>query len=267
MLLHLHLKLHLTNLFYVFFCIGKFLNGHNFDFDMYHGVWQSVLKDWMCRNPTLKECEDDTHIPEMGTWESSRTPENSELDCRGQNTLPWGVFYTVEKVLKRRCWKWPCMSHSDICNTSYVRKKGRESNWQFDSRPLKVGNWPDPSGCRWSAIHCWKALKESYKFVSNLIPIGGLSKELWAAKVPGVQTRTVSGLPLGSLGTKSHLDVAPVEWRIIYYMGEGGGFPRVRAVMSQMSLELPMACSSTKGAPKCELTNLLVGLMQVWISE
>jgi hypothetical protein len=46
-------------------------------------------------------------------------------------------------------------------------------------------------------------------------------------------------------------------------MGEGGGFPRVRAVLSQVSPELPMACPSTKGAPERHLTNLLVGLMQV----
>jgi hypothetical protein len=46
-------------------------------------------------------------------------------------------------------------------------------------------------------------------------------------------------------------------------MGEGGGFPRVRAVMSQVSPELPVARLSTKGASECELTNLLVGLMQV----
>jgi len=44
-------------------------------------------------------------------------------------------------------------------------------------------------------------------------------------------------------------------------MGEGGGFPRVRDVVSFMILELPMACPNTKGAPKCKLTNLLVGLM------
>jgi len=36
--------------------------------------------------PLLEECEDDTHTPEMGIWESSRTPEISELDYRGQNT-------------------------------------------------------------------------------------------------------------------------------------------------------------------------------------
>jgi hypothetical protein len=50
-------------------------------------------------------------------------------------------------------------------------------------------------------------------------------------------------------------------------MGEGGGFPQVRAVVSQVSLELPVACPSTKGASECELTNLLVGLMQVRVSE
>jgi len=50
-------------------------------------------------------------------------------------------------------------------------------------------------------------------------------------------------------------------------MGEGDGFPRVQAMVNQMNLELPMAYPSTKGAPECELTNLLVGLMQVRISE
>jgi hypothetical protein len=44
-------------------------------------------------------------------------------------------------------------------------------------------------------------------------------------------------------------------------MGEGGGFPRIRAVVSQVSPELAVACPSTKGVPKRELTNLLVGLM------
>jgi hypothetical protein len=61
--------------------------------------------------------------------------------------------------------------------------------------------------------------------------------------------------------------VGAVERHIIYYMGEGGGFPRVRAVVSLVSLGLPVACPSTKGASECELTNLLVGLMQVQVSK
>jgi len=42
-------------------------------------------------------------------------------------------------------------------------------------------------------------------------------------------------------------------------MGEGDGFPQVRAVVSHVSLELPVACPSTKGALESDLTNSLVG--------
>jgi hypothetical protein len=45
-------------------------------------------------------------------------------------------------------------------------------------------------------------------------------------------------------------------------MGEGGDFPRIRAMVSLVNPELPMACPSIKGVPKSELTNLLVGLMR-----
>jgi hypothetical protein len=124
----------------------------------------------------LEECEDDTHTPKMGTWESIGTPKILKFDCRGQNTLHWGVLYIIGKLSKCRCRKWARMSHLDICSTSYGKKKGRESNWQFDSRPLKVWNWLDLGACKWCATHSWKALDESYKFALNLISIGGLSK-------------------------------------------------------------------------------------------
>jgi hypothetical protein len=98
--------------------------------------------------PLWSKCEDETHTPKSGNLESFGTPKNAELDCKGQNRLHWRVLCIIEKVLKCRCRKWPCMSHSDICNTSYDRKKGRESNWQFDSWSLKVGNRPNPDVCR-----------------------------------------------------------------------------------------------------------------------
>jgi len=138
------------------------------------------------------------------------------------------------------------MSHLDICSPSYGQKKGRESNWQFNSRPLKVGNRPDPEVCKRSAAWCWKSLEESYKIASNLIPIRGLNKNLWMPKVPGVQLKTVSGLPLGSPGKKCHSDVTPAGSCKEYYMGEGGGFPRVRPVVSQVSPRSPVACPNTK---------------------
>jgi hypothetical protein len=52
-----------------------------------------------------------------------------------------------------------------------------------------------------------------------------------------------------------------------YYMGEGGGSTQVRAVVSLVNPESPMACPSTKGALKNGLTNLLVGWMQIRVSN
>jgi hypothetical protein len=199
--------------------------------------------------PLWGKCEVAIHTFENGTWESSETPENSELDCTGQNTSPWGVLYTIGKVLKCRFPKWPCMSHLDICSTSYDQKKGRESNWQFDSQPLKVGNRPNPGVCKWSVTHHWKALEESYKFGSDLVPIGGCGEKLWTPKVPRVQTGTVSGLHFGNPGKKCHSNVASVGERRKYYKGEGGGFPRVRAVVNQVNPRLPVACPNTKSVP------------------
>jgi hypothetical protein len=203
----------------------------------------------------------------MGTRGSSGTLETSKFNCRGPNTLHWGVIYIIGKLLKCRCWKWARMSHLDIYNTNYGKKKGWESNWQFDSRPLKVGKWLDLGVCRWNATHRWENLKDNYKFTSNLIPIRGLSKKLWPCKILKVQTGTVSGLFLGSLGTKNHSYVGVVERYWEYYMGEGGGFPQIFAMVSLVSPGSPMVCPSTKGAPKSELTNLLVSVMQVWVNN
>ncbi len=54
------------------------------------------------------------------------------------------------------------------------------------------------------------------------------------SKAVRLPTLAISGLALGSLGTKIHLDVGLMERHIIYYKGEGGGFPQVWAVMSLM---------------------------------
>ncbi len=211
--------------------------------------------------PLWGKCEVATHTPENGTWKSSGTPENLEFDCRDQNTSPWGVLYIIGKVLKYRCPKWPCMSHLDICSTSYGRKKGRESNWQSDSRPLKVGNRPDPSVRRWSATHRWKSIEESYKFASDLVPIGGLSWELWAFEVPGVQTRTVSGVHFGGPGKKKPFGCRcdGVTQRILY--GRRWWLPPSLGRGESSESVLPVACPNTKGVFEGELTHLWLVLM------
>ncbi len=208
--------------------------------------------------PLWDKCEGEAHTPNSGKLESSETPENLELEFRGQNTSHWGVLYTIGKVLKCRFPKCPRMSHLDIYSSSYGQKKGRESNWQFDSRPLKVGNPPLPNVCSKSTTWLWKALDESYNFGSNLVPIRARGEKLWTPKVLGVQTGTVSGLHFGSPGKKSHLDVASVRSCKEYYKGEGGGFPRVRAVVSQVSSSCPWLVPTPKGC-KMSFNKLVVG--------
>ncbi len=58
----------------------------------------------------------------------------------------------------------------------------------------------------------------------------------------------ISGRPFGSLETKCHLDMAPMERRREYYSGEGGGFPQVRVVVSLVSSRLHVVRLSIKNA-------------------
>jgi hypothetical protein len=88
----------------------------------------------------------------------------------------------------------------------------------------------------------WKSLDKGYNFALNLIAIRGLHAKLCTFKVAGVRN-------VGSPGTKSHLDVAPVERCRVYYKGEGGGFPQVRAVVSLVNPRLFVSSPNTKSAP------------------
>jgi hypothetical protein len=45
------------------------------------------------------------------------------------------------------------------------------------------------------------------------------------------------------------LDVTLTERCKVYYMGEGGGFPRIQTVVSLVDPKSSMACPSTKRTP------------------
>jgi hypothetical protein len=76
-----------------------------------------------------------------------------------------------------------------------------------------------------------------------------LQSRVMISQSPGTPNGTISGLQLGSPKKKSHMDVASTASCREYYMGEGGRFPRVQAVVSQVSPvspRLPVACPNTK---------------------
>jgi hypothetical protein len=131
-------------------------------------VWESV-REW---TSTFS-----SELP-FWEWESRWTFESSKNNCKGPNLLDWRVIYIIGNFLKRRCLKWAHMTHSNTSNTSYGQKRGRKSNWQFDSRPLKVGDRHDFLAWRWRVTYRWKTLNKGYKFSSNLISIKGLHAKL-----------------------------------------------------------------------------------------
>jgi hypothetical protein len=194
---------------------------------------QKSVREWTLTVPSE---------PPLWELESQWTPEFSEGNCRGQNPLHWRFFFIIGKLLKLRFLKWARMTHLDIWNMNYDQKKGRESNWQFGSRPLKVSNRPNFLVCRWHATYCWKFLDKGYNFALDRIAIVGLHTKLWGPKVAKVLTLVISKLPFGSPETKCHLDVGLVERHRVYNKGEGGRFPSPSRVES---CEFEVACGSS----------------------
>jgi hypothetical protein len=146
------------------------------------------------------------NTPKVGDLESSGTPECLEFYSKAQNTLHWGVLGVIEKVLKCKYRKWPRSGHLDICSPNYGQKKGRESNWQFDSRPLKVRNRPAPD-MRWGSATCrWKDLRPR--------PDPRWGRGVMAVQSPGSPTETHSGQLRDSIsGVPGKSDIRmPLPW-------------------------------------------------------
>jgi hypothetical protein len=171
-------------------------------------------------------------LPKVGTWSPPGLPQ-----LQSSKHLVWRCSLYRWKGL--RVWMSKMASHGPFRHLQHKL-------WSKEGPRVKLAVWlpttksrestrPDPGVCRRSATHHWKALEESYKFAWDLVLIWGLSQELWPPKVPGVQTGIVLGFLLGSPGNKSHLDAGAMEQRRECYMGEGGGFPWVWAVVSPVS--------------------------------
>jgi hypothetical protein len=108
-------------------------------------MFQGIETLTMARTITtllLEECEDDIHIPKIGTWESTKILETSKFDCRHQNTSHWSFLYSIGNLSKCRYRKWAHMSHLDIFSISYGKKKGPiwlpTSKSRESTRPLCV---------------------------------------------------------------------------------------------------------------------------------
>jgi len=144
-----------------------------------------------CHNPTLGECGGEAQHSQSWGFGVLRTPECLELDRRAQNTSHWGVLHVIGKVLKCKYRKWPRIGHLDICSPSYGQKKGRESNWQFDSQPQKVGNRPFSRPPNWK---CYTSLERSWRGLQ--VWLRHRRDQTWKSRVMSSQSR---GTPPGTI--------------------------------------------------------------------
>jgi hypothetical protein len=128
-------------------------------------------------------------------------------------------------------------------------KEGPKSNWQFDSRPEKVGNRPDLLSCKQRATYRWKALDKGYNFSLDRTSIQGLFAKLWGFKVSGVVVGAISGLPRGSPGREKPFRCRPRgEVQSILYGGRWW-LPLSPSRGQSCVSVLPVTHPSTKGAP------------------
>jgi hypothetical protein len=173
------------------------------------------------------------NTPKVGNLESFGTPECLELDSKAQKTSHWGVLGVIGKVLKRRYRKWPCIGHLDICSPSYGQKKGQESNWQFDSRPLKSRE----STCSRHALReCDMALESSLRGLQLWFrprPDWRSGRGGMKSQSPGTPIRDSFGTPI--LGVPGKSDIrAWVPRRVTEYTigSKVVAYSQVRAVVS-----------------------------------
>jgi hypothetical protein len=161
-------------------------------------------------------------LGKVGDLESSGTPDCLELDSKGKNTSHWGVLGVFGKVLKRRYRKCPRIGNSDICSPSYGQKEGPG---------VKLAVWLPTTKSRESMPSRQRAttsVQTSSRSKSAIESYGGSKFRESCRDNFG----TISGLHFGTPGNLCHLDVGAAERRRVYYMGDGGGIPRVQAVMS-----------------------------------
>jgi len=88
------------------------------------------------------------------------------------------------------------------------------------------------------------------------------SRESWESRLARFRD-SHAGVP----GEKSHLDVGPVERCRVYYNGQGGGFPQVRAVVSLVCSCCPWLILAPKVLQLCTNHLVWVGCRPVWVSE
>jgi hypothetical protein len=121
--------------------------------------------------------------------------------------------------------------------------------WAKEGLGVKLAVWLSTTKSResTSSLRCLEECDMALKIFRRELqlwfksrPNPSLGRGAMAVQSSGSLAGTLSGLHFGSPNKMCHSDVASATSCREYYMGEGGGFPRVRAVVS-------LVCPSARG--------------------
>jgi hypothetical protein len=128
--------------------------------------------------------------------ESRWTPETSENDFKGQNSMACDFFYIIGKLLKRRCLKWLALLIRTL--ETQVMAKRRVGSQVASSTPNQK-----KSGIDLIYLFIDGVRHTVGKFLTRAttlfyrISIRGLFAKLWGSKVVRIPTGGILGLPFG----------------------------------------------------------------------
>jgi hypothetical protein len=112
------------------------------------------------------------------------------------------------------------------------------SHWAKEGSGIKLAVWllttksQESTSSRRRLEECDMALERELQHWFKAHPDPSLGRGPMAVQSSGSLAETLSGLHFGSPNKMCHSDVASATSHREYYKGEGGGFPRVRAVVS-----------------------------------
>jgi hypothetical protein len=98
------------------------------------------------------------------------------------------------------------------------------------------------------ASDVWHIVGKFLMKATILLPFSPQSKVFTQSYGPSKSRESQFWEFVGIPKQKWHLGASPIAKQRVYYKGEGGGFPQVEAVISLMSLCLPLARPYTKSA-------------------
>jgi len=125
-------------------------------------------------------------LPKVGTWSPPRLPQLQSSIAEVKTPCLEVFFIPLERPWSVNVENGLAWAIQRSATQVLVKRRAKSQTCSLTPDHKKLGIDPIPVCASGVQQNFWKALKESYKFASDLTPIRGLSRELWAPKVPGV---------------------------------------------------------------------------------